>query len=122
MAERLPMAEEAYAEEAKVAGYLLDPEHPRNGGKARFFSGFGFRAQRWHVLREALLLHARESAVTEGRETPYGIQYAVQGPLVAPDGRAPVGISVWELRTGERAPRLVTAYPGSEESLRRRVR
>lgn len=122
MAQRLPDAELAYVEETKVAGYLLDPEHPDNKGKAGFFSGFGFRQGRWEALRDALLEHARENAVAETRATPYGIQYALQGPLKTPDGRAPAVLSVWERRTGERAPRLVTAYPESEKRARRRER
>ena len=113
MAERLPNAEEAYTDEAKVAGYLLDPEHPRNEGKAGFFFRHGFTGEAWEVLTEALLRHAREGELAETRRNPYGAKYVVEGPIASPDGRDPKVRSVWivESGTGSPAPRLVTAYP-----------
>ena len=35
----------------------------------------------------------------------------IKGDLPAPDGRAPRIRTVWQLDTGEIAPRLITAYP-----------
>jgi hypothetical protein len=40
------------------------------------------------------------------------MKYTVQGPLPAPDGRAPVIRSVWIIDQGWQWPRFVTAFPG----------
>lgn len=113
MAERLPSAGQAYTEKAKVAGYLLDPEHPRNEGKAEFFFRHGFSREAWEVLAEALLRHARDDRLEEARDGHHGTKYVVEGPIASPDGREPKVRSVWivESGTGSLAPRLVTAYP-----------
>lgn len=121
MAERLPNAEGAYTDEAKVAGYLLDPEHPRNEGKAEFFFRHGFAREAWEVLEEALLHHAREGRLTETQDGPHGAKYVVEGPIASPDGRGPRVRSIWivESGTGSLAPRLVTAYPERRGGLKR---
>ncbi len=111
----LPNAGLAYVEERKVRGYLLALEHPDGHGKAAFFMRFGFRLEEWERLVEALLEHARENRLVEREETPFGVQYAVEGPLRSPNGRAPPVRSVWEERPGEPGPRLVTAYPGQRK-------
>lgn len=111
--DRLPDAELAYVEEQKVTGYLLAFGHPDGHDKAVYFSGFGFRPEEWRQLADALLEHAATGELVEQEETPFGVQYAVEGPLRAPDGRWPSVRSVWEERPEGRGPRLVTAYPGS---------
>ncbi|MEW6637993.1 MAG: DUF6883 domain-containing protein [Actinomycetota bacterium] len=109
---RMPAAASAYVEEEKVTGYLLSLEHPDGRTKAVFFMSFGFRAEDWEKLSEALLRHARENELVDREETPFGVQYAVEGSLRTPDGRDPTVRSVWEQRRGARGPRLITAYPG----------
>jgi hypothetical protein len=39
---QLPNAHAAFVADAKVRDYLLNPQHPGNGGKATFFTSFGF--------------------------------------------------------------------------------
>lgn len=111
--DRLPDAESAYVEERKVTAYLLAFGHPDGHDKAMYFAGFGFRPGGWRLLADALTEHAATGELVEREETPFGVQYAVEGPLRAPDGRRPSVRSVWEERPGDRGPRLVTAYPGS---------
>ena len=107
----LPNATQATVEREKVLGYLLNPEHRIGASKALFFTKFGFCADRWQQLADALLAHGQAHKVIEVRETEFGPCYAVDGPLKAPDGRAPVIRSVWQLDDGAVAPRLITAYP-----------
>ena len=109
---QLPNADSAYVQERKITGYLLALGHPDGHDKAVFFTGFGFRPEEWGRLAQALLEHARANGLAERRETLFGVQYAVDGPLRAPDGRALSVRSVWEDKPGARGPRLVTAYPG----------
>jgi hypothetical protein len=109
---RMPGAPSAYVEEKKVTDYLLSLEHPDGHAKAVFFMSFGFRAEDWESLSEALLRHALENELVDEEETPFGVQYVVEGSLRTPDGRDPTVRSVWEERAGGRGPRLITAYPG----------
>jgi hypothetical protein len=107
----LPKAELAYVEERKVTEYLLALGHPDGHDKAVFFMSFGFRPQQWERLVEALLDHARGNQLAGKEETPFDVQYVVDGPMRVPDGRSPSVCSVWEQKPGGRGPRLVTAYP-----------
>lgn len=109
---RMPGASTAYVEERKVRAYLLSFEHPDGRTKAAYFASFGFRTQDWRNLAEALVRHGALGALVEKEETPFGVQYVVEGPLECPDGRTPTVRSVWQTRPGSQGPRLVTAYPG----------
>ena len=83
---KLPNCQLATVPEEKITRYLLNLAHPAGGSKAVFFLRFGFKAEEWRFLAEALLRHARENEVVESEETRHGIRYAVDGPLVAPGG------------------------------------
>lgn len=41
----LPNAHLAVVERLKMTGYLLNPAHPDNGGKAPFFRALGFEPE-----------------------------------------------------------------------------
>lgn len=107
----IPDAENVLIDDTKIGGYLLNPDHPSNGGKAEFFMRFGFSAERVGTMRAALLQHARNEELDELSQTPFGTEYALEGPLQTPDGRNPLVRTVWLWRTGEPGPHLVTAYP-----------
>ncbi len=111
---KLPNAHVAIVEQAKIVGYLLNPGHRYGASKARFFTNFGFRLDDWETLARALREHAQQHDVSTERETGFGPRYEVDGPLSAPDGRAPRVRTVWQLDRGAVAPRLITAYPLQE--------
>ena len=108
---KLPNAANAIVEREKIVGYLLDAEHLIGGSKANFFGKFGFSADKWEVLADALRAHGQTHEVNQVRETGFGPRYEVEGTLTAPDGREPRVRSVWQLDKGAVAPRLITAYP-----------
>ena len=108
---KLPNANKAVVEREKIVDYLLNPVHRYGASKARFFSAFGFRAEKWEVLAEALLQHGQTQAVKRTRETGFGPRYEVEGRLRAVDGRSPRLRTVWQWDHGAVAPRLITAYP-----------
>ena len=108
---KMPDAEVAYVPEEKITAYLLEPVHPEGGDKAAFLIRFGFRVAAPEELRDALLQHAREGTLAATRATPFGPQYAVEGPLRTPDARDPGFRTVWLRKAGEAGPRFVTAYP-----------
>jgi uncharacterized protein DUF6883 len=108
---KLPKADQATVPEQKITLYLLNPAHPVGGGKASFFLRFGFTQAGWKRLAEALLQHVRENEVVETEQTRYGQRYAVDGPLVAPDGTRLNVRSAWFIDADSNAPRFVTAHP-----------
>jgi hypothetical protein len=106
-------ANQAIVEDRKITHYLLSSDHPAGRPKAIFFGRFGFQRSRWRRLRGALLEHARSGAVVSVNDTRFGKKYTVEGRLQTPSARAPLVRSIWFVRTGETAARLVTAYPVS---------
>lgn len=108
---KLPKLEEAWVEEKKVTLYLLNEQHEKGSGKAKFFSQFGFSMAEWKQLADALIVHAQQHDVVKSEETKHGTRHVIEGELVTPIDRKPLVRSVWFIATGESRPRLVTAYP-----------
>lgn len=106
----LPGASGAVVEQRKILEYLLNLEHKDGRGKARFLMSFGFTVEQWEVLRDALLRHGGQHAVSTSSETAYGVNYSVDCTIDTPDRRNPCIRTVWEVK-GKAAPRLITAYP-----------
>ena len=109
---KLPNAERAIVEDAKVRDYLLSPEHPVGRGKARFFAALGFSGADWPLLRDALLALVRDGEAVAGEVTVFGQKYTVRGTVRGPGGRSAAVVTAWIVRRGESTPRFVTAYPG----------
>ncbi|MBK8753255.1 MAG: hypothetical protein IPL99_17200 [Candidatus Competibacteraceae bacterium] len=108
---KLPDLEPAFVRPEKITRYLLSEEHPVGRHKAKFFSRFGFSLPLWRYLETALLNHAIQHDVAQVETTPFGTSYMIDGPLLAPDGRAPQVRTVWFMETGQTTPYFVTAYP-----------
>lgn len=108
---KLPHADRAIVSGRKITHYLLSTAHRDGQHKAEFFRGFGFKLEAWNVLASALLRHARTHEVRDVVPTPFGRNYVVEGPLPAPDGRAPKVRVVWFIASGEKVATLATAYP-----------
>jgi len=72
---------------------------------------YGFSAEEWEMLVNALLRHAAENEVVKTERTPFGTRYVVDGPLSTPSGRSVNVRVVWFIEHNETIPRLVTAYP-----------
>jgi hypothetical protein len=98
-----------------VRDYLLSSEHPIGRAKARFFTGLGFRRDRWRELRDALLILARTGRVEHAAPSPFGHTYVLSGTIEGPQGRRAAVIAVWIVLRDEDSPRFVTAYPGTAE-------
>lgn len=94
----------------KIGNYLLDPEHPVGGPKARFFARFGFSREDEARLSDALLGHPDAHPVEEFVRTPHGTKFVVRCQIETPDRRAPCIVTIWMVQRGEPA-RLITAYP-----------
>ena len=108
---RLPNADLADVDRAKITEYLLNPEHPDNGGKAAFFVALDLSRSDWEMLANALRRLALTADVTESMETVHGKKYIVDGELENPAGKEAWVRSIWIIDAGTDFPRLVTAYP-----------
>ena len=84
---RLPNAELAVVERAKITDYLLNPEHPDNGGKAAFFISLGFSQDDADRFADALRKLALRAEVTESVATKHGEKYIVDGELETLDAK-----------------------------------
>ena len=107
---KLPNIEKARIPQEKILNYLLSPTHRDGKPKHDFFIRFGFTRERWKLLADVLIRHAKSHDVQASFETPFGRRYVIEGTMACPDGRRPVILSVWFIEHGD-APRLVTAYP-----------
>ena len=106
---RLPAAETAIVDDRKVRDYLLDADHPQNGGKAALFVAFGFDVRAWPRPQTALAAHAAENKVMAVETSRFGSKFRVSCHLRTPDGRNPCITTIWIIEDGA-PPRLVTAY------------
>ena len=94
---RLPHLDRAVVPEAKVVNYLLSARHSGGRAKARFLESFGFRAQDWHALRDAVLAHATANDITASHETASAPDTrwmaSCQRPMVVPQSYLWYGLS-----------------------------
>jgi hypothetical protein len=107
---KLPNAERAFVDIAKLRDYSLDTEHNEGKHKARVFTaalGLALDDAEW--LREKLLAVARNEDCRLGRKTEFGQRYMIDFALSREEKSARLR-SVWIVRTGEDFPRLVTCY------------
>jgi hypothetical protein len=111
---KLPAAERALIEPAKVRDYLLSREHPVGRFKAVFFESLGYSPDAWQRLEADLRALAVAEEAILGERTKYGQKYEVRGTLNGPSGRPASLVTAWIVRWGEDAPRFVTAFPGEK--------
>ena len=114
---RLPGAYTAIIPASKIVDYLLSATHRAGKSKAAFFSAFGFSANDWQTMADALRSHAMENEIVEQETTAFGIRYVIDGRMSAPDGSVLNVRSVWFIDVGSMVPRFVTAHPLRREVL-----
>lgn len=113
---KLPNADLAVVDPAKVLNYLLNEAHADNGGKARFFRLLGYSREAPERLMEALRGVAEHGEVVSSAESAHGQKYVVDGRLSGhtQQSRQWSIRTVWIIDRGKDAPPLVTAYSGKE--------
>ncbi|MGH7976609.1 MAG: DUF6883 domain-containing protein [Limisphaerales bacterium] len=108
---KLPGAEKAIVSREKIINYLLNPAHPDNGGKAEFFTQFGFRREQWEILATTLKNLAATGEVANATESSHGKKYIIVGRIQSSGGKSPTVRTIWIVDKGQDTARLVTAYP-----------
>ena len=108
---RLPNAQQARVDPAKITDYLLSASHSDGRKKAEFFLSFGFHSEQWESFSEALRVHGASHDVVNIYEDSYGMKYIIDGSLETPDGRNPYVRTVWQIDRESDYPRFITAYP-----------
>ncbi|HEV2348292.1 MAG TPA: hypothetical protein VG028_00435 [Terriglobia bacterium] len=107
---KLPGAERAIVDMAKLRDYCLNEQHPRGRHKARVFSlALGITLADAAVLREALLNAAIEGEAVATERDDYGQRYVVDFEMTGPGGRATVR-STWIVLRQEDFPRMTSCY------------
>jgi hypothetical protein len=108
---KVPNYENANVSRQKIVNYLLSFTHRDGRAKAQFFSKFGFVAENWEAMAEALKQHVAVHHILRIEPSPFGTRYIIEGELECPDGRTPRVRSVWFIAAGEEGPHFVTADP-----------
>jgi len=111
---KIPNAEQAVIEVAKIREYLLSPTHSVGRFKAAFFSGLGYSIRDWRRLENDLKAFAISEEAVGGRPSDYGKKYEVRGIIKGPNGKDAAIVTVWIVPFEDRIPRFVTAYPGEK--------
>jgi hypothetical protein len=107
---KLPNANRASVDIAKLRDYSLDVVHKEGKHKARVFAAaLGLTRNDADWLREQLLAVARTHDCRPGRKTDHGQRYILDFILNRGDKSALVR-SVWNIRPAEDFPRLVTCF------------
>lgn len=107
---KLPNAENAYVDLAKLHDYCLNQEHPRGQHKARVFAqALGLTAVHAEELRQNLLDAVRSSDATFLERDDYGDRYRVDF-LVDRAGQEVTVRSLWIVKRGDDIPRFVSCY------------
>lgn len=94
----------------KVQEYLLNPDHPIGGAKARFLLAIGYSRLHYEQLIADLIQHGHSGNVTEEKPSLYGVKFVVDGPLQAPNGREYPIRTVWLEQTPGTLVLLITAH------------
>ena len=109
---RMPGAERAVVDEAKVRDYLLSTRHPIGRFKATFMAGPGYSHSNWPQLCEDLQVIALNGDAILDSSTPHGQKYRLRTILRGPNGRSVPFTTMWIQRHEETFPRFVTGFPG----------
>jgi hypothetical protein len=105
---KLPNAEHAFVDVAKLRDYALDPIHEEGKHKARVFAAaLGLSRNDAGWLRDQLLLAAKNFDCTLGRKTEHGQRYTLDFDVTF-RGKIARLRSAWNVRPAENFPRLVT--------------
>jgi len=107
---KLPNPENTVIDDNKLAGYSLNPDHPKGQHKARVFkSALNLDLSSVEELKAALILAVENYDAIPVKANAYGQKYVIDFPMNR-GGKTAIIHSVWIVRNSENFPRLVTCY------------
>lgn len=107
---KLPNADRAFVDMAKLRGYCLNMNHRRGQHKARVFAAvLGLTTEDAEFLRDALLSAAQSYDAVPTEEIEYGQLYVLDFQISRSIGQAVIR-SGWIVRKDEDFPRLTSCY------------
>ena len=111
---KLPNAENAVVDIAKLRDYCLNPNHPEGKHKARaFLEKLGLERNDAELLRQSILEAILKTEAIEQKATKYGRRFVIDFELQRGVGvvlyRAVVR-TAWIIRSNEDFPRLTTCF------------
>ncbi|MGZ5445983.1 MAG: DUF6883 domain-containing protein [Thermoanaerobaculia bacterium] len=112
---KIPGANKAMVDPAKVRDYLVSPEHPVGRFKAVFFASLGYSRANWPALQAEFQRLALSDDAVAGVPSDFGQKFEVRATLDGPSGRRAAVVVVWIVLKGEQVPRFVTAFPGDSK-------
>lgn len=111
---KLPNAENAVLDIAKLRDYCLNPEHPEGKHKARvLLEKLGIERGNAEQLRQIILDAILIADATEQEPTTYGRRFVVDVGVESGQGISGFSALVrtaWIIRNGEDFPRLTTCF------------
>ncbi len=111
---KVPNYEQALVPKEKLINYLLDFEHVDGRSKALFYKIHGFEKSNYQELILNLKRILSENDFDSSMNTPWGKKYVVFGYLDSIRKQQPLIKTVWQVKTDEGFPTLITAYPEKE--------
>jgi hypothetical protein len=115
---KLPNAEKAFVDIAKLRDYCLNPNHPEGKHKARVFKEkLGLVREDAEQLRQAILEAILTAGTIEQNRTKYGRRFIVDFQMSRPERQFIISTAwvrtAWIIRNDEDFPRLTTCFnPG----------
>ncbi|MFL6332678.1 MAG: DUF6883 domain-containing protein [Pyrinomonadaceae bacterium] len=107
---RLPNAERATVDVARLRDYSLNPEHDKGKHKARVFAAaMGFTVADAERLRDMILAAISTHEATRGTTDEHGTRYRVDFEAQGLRGQVTIR-TAWHIDAGETIPRLVSCY------------
>jgi hypothetical protein len=102
--------DEVVVSEEKLAGYVLNPQHPVGGHKARLFRDLlSIEASDWRYLAAQLADGLERVQLRRVRAETRGVKYEADIPVVGRNGKTLDVRTAWIVRSAEPI-RLTTAY------------
>jgi len=107
---KIPNADKAIVDIAKIRDYCLNPTHVRGRHKARVFeSVLGMTSEHADDLKDALLVAVLIHEAILGEHDEYGQRYMIDFEIEW-NGKSAIIHSAWIILKDEDYPRLTTCY------------
>ena len=107
---KIPNADQAVVDIAKLTDYCVNKLHPRGKHKARVFdTELGLTDEDAEELQNSLLEIVKTRNAAEGKHDQYGKRYIIDFAMTRQNKQATIR-SIWMIRSQEDFPRLTSCY------------